>query len=106
MKRLFLVLLISNIFNVCFAQAAKNPPATPLNVLTWRNDNGLTGQNLKETILTPANVTVNTFGKLFSYTVDGNIYAQPLYAQSVAIPGKGTHNVIYVATENDTVYAF
>lgn len=76
-----------------------------VNVLTWHNDNQHTGQNLKETILTPTNVNASKFGKLFSYPVDGMIYAEPLYVQGVSINGT-THNVVYVATENDTVYAF
>jgi len=75
------------------------------NVLTWHNDNGHTGQNLQEAILTPTNVNAAQFGKLFSYPVDGMIYAQPLYVQGVTI-NSVTHNVVYVATENDTVYAF
>jgi hypothetical protein len=74
--------------------------------LTWHNDLARTGQNLQETLLTPANVNPKTFGKLFSFPVDGQIFGQPLYVNNVAIPGKGTYNVIYVATENDSVYAF
>lgn len=79
--------------------------AQTVTVSTWHNDNLRDGQNTHETILTTSNVNSTTFGKLFSYTVDGEIYSQPLYIPKVAISG-GTHNVIYVATENDSVYAF
>ena len=75
-------------------------------VFTEHNDKARTGQNLNEKVLTPQNVNSKTFGKLFSYSVDGQIYAQPLYVPNVAIPGQGTHNVVYVATQNDSVYAF
>ncbi len=78
-----------------------------VNVLTAHNDIARTGQNLNETILTAANVNPNQFGKLFTQNVTGGIYAQPLYVSHVAIPGKGTHNVIYVTTRGyDVVYAF
>ncbi len=72
----------------------------------YHNDNGRTGQNLEETVLTTGNVNPTQFGRLFSYPVDGQIYAEPLYVQAVNIPGQGTHNVTYVVTQNDTVYAF
>jgi len=75
-------------------------------VFTEHNDKARTGQNLNEKVLTPQNVTSKTFGKLMSYSVDGQIYAQPLYVPNVAIPGEGTHNVVYVATQNDSLYAF
>src|ERR1035437_4329211 len=71
-----------------------------------RNDTSRTGANLNETILNTSNVNVNQFGKLYSYTVDGSIYAQPLYVPNVVIPSQGTHNVLYVATMNDVIYAF
>ena len=75
-------------------------------VLTWHNDNARTGQNLQEVTLTPANVNASTFGKLFVIPVDGKVDAQPLYVPSRTIPGKGTHNVLYVVTEHDSAYAF
>jgi hypothetical protein len=74
--------------------------------LTWRNDNSRSGVNSQELALGPATVNSATFGKLFSCSIDGYAYAQPLYVPNLAIPGKGTHNVIFVATENDSVFAF
>jgi hypothetical protein len=82
------------------------PAYAQVSVTTSRNDNMRDGQNLSETILTPGNVNVSQFGKLFSQKVDGYVYAQPLYVPNVSIPGMGTHNVVYVATEHDSVYAF
>jgi hypothetical protein len=76
-----------------------------VNVLTYHNDSARTGQNLNETTLTPANVNVRSFGKLFADAVDGQVYAQPLYMANLSIAG-AVHNVVFVATQNDSVYAF
>lgn len=75
-------------------------------VFTERYDNSRVGANKQEVILTPSNVTPGRFGKLFSFAVDGQVYAQPLYMQNVSIPGQGAHNLIFVATQHDSVYAF
>src|SRR5215472_18548950 len=75
-------------------------------VLTYHNDNARTGQNLSETILNLANVNSSSFGLLFTVPADGKVDAQPLYASNVAIPGQGTHNVLIVASENDSLYAY
>jgi hypothetical protein len=75
-------------------------------ILTAQYDNARTGVILTETTLTPTNVNVGRFGKIFSLRVDGDVYAQPLFVPRVEIPGKGIHNVIFVATEHDSVYAF
>ena len=76
------------------------------NIFTERYDNSRTGAYLNETRLNASNVNVNTFGKVWTWSVDGSIYAQPLYLPNVAVPGKGSHNVVYVVTMNDKVYAF
>ena len=95
------------------ATANQQPPANATvyvsnypGTFTYHNDNLRTGQNNNETVLTAANVNEAQFGKLFSYSLDGIAFASPLYVASVSIPGKGFHNVVYVATEHDSVYAF
>jgi hypothetical protein len=75
------------------------------NVLTYHNDNGRTGQNLNERILTPANVNATNFGSLGFMSVDGLVDAQPLYVANLTVGGSA-HNVVFVVTENDSVYAF
>jgi outer membrane protein assembly factor BamB len=80
-------------------------PTALVGAYSYRYDNTGTGQNRFETVLTPRNVNVATFGKLFAAPMDGYVYAQPLYVRNVAVVGQGTHNVVYVATENDTIFA-
>ncbi len=80
-------------------------PSHAVNVTTQKNDNNRSGLNASETILTPTNVNQTSFGKLFEKSVDGDIYSQPLYMSGVSIGG-GTHNVVYVSTMNNTLYAF
>ena len=75
-------------------------------VTTQHNDVARTGANLTETVLTTTNVNVSQFGKLFERAVDDEIYGQPLYVDSLDIPSLGVRSVVYVATNNDSVYAF
>ena len=75
-------------------------------VLTQHNDNTRSGLNSNETLLTPAKVTASKFGKLFTHAVDGIIVGQPLYASNVLMNDGQMHNVVYVATQHNTVYAF
>ena len=75
-------------------------------ITTSQYDNLRTGATLSENILIPQNVNVRQFGRLGAFKVDGAVYAQPLFVPSLEIPGKGTHDVLFVATEHDSVYAF
>jgi len=81
------------------------PAAAQVSVTTERYDNGRTGANLGETVLNTTNVNVSQFGKLYSYTIDGSVQAQPLYVPNLTVSGQGTHNVLFVVTMNDVIYA-
>ena len=85
---------------ITFSASAQQP------VLQRGYDAGVSGATLSETTLNTSNVNVSTFGLVFTLPVDDVIYAQPLYVPNVAIPGHGSHNVLYVATMSDTLYAF
>jgi hypothetical protein len=102
MNRFFRVILAA--LTVAFSMSAFSQ--NTIGIFTSRYDNQRTGQNREEPFLSPKKVTSTTFGKVFSYSVDGQVYAQPLWVMGVKIPGQGTHNVVYVVTQNDSVYAF
>jgi Big-like domain-containing protein len=75
-------------------------------VLSWHYDNARSGVNSSETLLTPSNVTKAGFGKLFTLRADGYVVGHPLYVPGLNVSGKGVHNVVFVATMHDSVYAF
>src|ERR1022692_828153 len=77
-----------------------------VNILTANGDNERTNSNLQETQLSPATVNASAFGKLGVFAVDGQVYSQPLVVSGLAIAAKGTHNVVFVTTMHNSVYAF
>jgi hypothetical protein len=103
MKRIKITWVTAGLFLMALFCATFS--AAQVSVLTQHNDNARTGQNTNETTLNTSNVNQSSFGKLFWRTVDGFIYAQPLYVPGLTIQG-ATHNVVYVATEHNSVYAF
>ena len=102
--------LVSNGVNPAATSNAATLTVNPVTastfaVLTYHNDVGRTGQNLNETTLTLSNVNSTNFGLIETIAVDGLVDAEPLYVGGMTING-GTHNVVFIATENDSVYAF
>ncbi len=85
--------------------ALSDPASAQVSVLTQHNDNFRDGVNAGETVLTPENVNASQFGMLFKLAVDDQVFAQPLIASRVTIAG-GVHNVLIVATANNSIYAF
>ena len=75
-------------------------------VVTYHNDNARTGQYLNEILLTPTSLKAGLFHQRYFLPLDGAVYAQPLYLSRVKIAGKGFHNVLFVATSHDSLYAF
>ena len=78
---------------------------TQVNILTANGDNNRTNSNLQETQLSPATVSSSAFGELGVFPVDGQVYSQPLVVSGLAMAGKGTHNVVFVTTMHNSVYA-
>ena len=103
LNRKFASLVVAGLLTMCMG----NSPlmAQVSSVWTWHYDNLRTGMNPNEVILNTSNVNSNSFGKLFSQPVDGKLYGQPLYVKGVTING-AVHNVVYVVTMHDSVYAF
>ncbi len=101
---------LASVLLLCLASSAAsaqnhNVPPTPVNVLTYHNDNQRTGLNALETTLTPANVNANSFGKVGFLTTSDRVRTQPLYVSGLMINGQ-VHNVVYVEDDSNNVYAF
>ncbi len=103
--RVFVVMVLLLLIACLYLRERIVKIASNISVLTFHNDNLRTGQYLHETVLNTSNVNAQSFGKRVSYPVDGQLYAQPLFVNDVIINGHH-YNVVYVATENDSVYAF
>ncbi len=112
MRTAILGVLLAIVAGSLGAQAVGYPCPATVNVLTHRNNNYRTGANLQETCLTPDKVKPESFGKLFTYAVEGRVYAQPLIVTHLRIHNEAnggaieTHNVVFIATMENWVYAF
>jgi hypothetical protein len=105
MKRVaILVTFALTLVGIPTLAAAQTKSSTPPAIVTYQNGNSRLGQNLQESIITTANLNATSFGQLFNWQTDGNIYAQPLYVPNVTINGT-VHNVVYIVTEADGIYA-
>ena len=97
-------------FTVAIVSLICNFRCLSTDVLTYHNDNARTGWNPNEVVLTPANVNASTFGLKHNLLVDGKVDAQPLYVSNAAVfsggSPQGNHNLVIVATEHDSLYAF
>jgi len=101
-------MLCASILSIFCAAVTPVPAQTPtaVPVLTWRYDQTHAGQNTSETALTTSNVNPDSFGKLFSVKVDSTVYPQPLYVPNLKMSDGQTHNVLFIETSNDSMYAF
>ena len=106
MSRASILPSVLAVLSLIFISSTPAKSQNYIGIFTQQYNYGRTGENRNETKLTPANVSSGSFGKLFSYTVDGQVYGEPLYVYGVNIPGKGVHNVVYVTTQMDSLYAF
>jgi hypothetical protein len=106
LSRRFFILRLILVALPCYLVSGASLAFSQENVLTYHYNNARTGLNPAETTLTLTNVNSTSFGKLFTLSVDGLVDAQPLYLSAVPIPGGSTHNLLIVATEHDSVYAF
>src|SRR5882672_6166002 len=97
MKKLYLLVMLGSCSMGLYGQRS---------VVTQHNDTDRTGWNSQEKILRSRNVKPGSFGKLFTRTVDDQVYAQPLVMLHLDMPGVGFKNVVFVATVNNSVYAF
>jgi outer membrane protein assembly factor BamB len=104
-RKLFSTIRVQRVILIGFCALSGALSGAAQDVFTWHNDNARTGQNLEEKILTLQNLNAKTFGKLFVIAVDGKVDAEPLYAGKLEIPNQGLRNVLFVATEHDSVYA-